>query len=509
MEKTKPKLLTLIFPTFGNLIWTITFFWVLLLGRKMMNGDGDLPFHLTLGHRILDQGSVPKVDAFSHTMTGQPVIEHEWLSGVIFAAIESAFGLQGVILLCALVIASAFWLVYRWTRSNNRTMLISTFVALLAIFSSIVHWLARPHVFTFLILTLWMFILDRLRQGNTNAWWALPVIMLLWTNLHGVFLIGFVTWFIFGLGVGWDEIFNKKDQESQSLPDHFWQNYLLGGITAFLASLINPYGFGLYKMIVSHVGNDFLTDNTIEFMSPNFHDYVFWPALIFIALLIISLGLNKTRMSAAHLFNSAAWLLFGLYSARNMPLFAMVSAPLLARSLDDLLCGAAKNSKILKNFNKINDRLQMVDKELKGYLLPILAILIAFLGLAAGLHFDFKGEGYGFSPEKFPVEAVNWLEDHPQEGEMLNDFDWGGYLQYRLWPEKRVYIDSKSHFYGEEFVQEYLKIVNAEEGWQALLEPYGVSWALLPPDARVVDALQSELGWRIIYEDDTAVILRK
>ena len=113
MEKTKPKLLTLIFPTFGNLIWTITFFWVLLLGRKMMNGDGDLPFHLTLGHRILDQGSVPKVDAFSHTMTGQPVIEHEWLSGVIFAAIESAFGLQGVILLCALVIASSFCLVYR------------------------------------------------------------------------------------------------------------------------------------------------------------------------------------------------------------------------------------------------------------------------------------------------------------------------------------------------------------------------------------------------------------
>lgn len=508
MDDKRPKIIKFAFPTFGNILWTITFFWVLLNGRKMMNADGDLGFHITLGRRIIDQGAIPMQDIFSHTLTGESIIEHEWMAGVIFAAAESAFGFNGIILLCALVIATAFWLIYKWCRSNHQSLIFSILVTFLAVFSSIVHWLARPHVFTFLILVVWTMILDRLRQGKTKAWWTLPIIMLLWVNLHGVFLVGFATWFFFGLGVGWDEIFYKKLQEN-NLPPHFWHSYLLGGGTAFITSLINPYGFRLYRMIVTHVGNDFLTDNTIEFMSPDFHNWAFWPALIFIALLIVSLGLSNRRKSAGYLFNAGAWLAFGLYSARNLPLFAMVSVPLLVSSLDDLINDTAVQPKLFNLLKKTNTRLEIIDNGLKGYLLPVLSIIITVAGLAAGLRFDFSGEGYGFDPEVFPEGAVNWLETNPQDGEMLNDFKWGGYLQYRLWPEKKVFIDSKSHFYGEDFVRDYLKIINTEEGWQSLLDQYNVFWAILPPDVPVVDALQSELGWEPIYKDDTSVIIRK
>ena len=92
---------------------------------------------------------------------------------------------------------------------------------------------------------------------------------------------------------------------------------------------------------------------------------------------------------------------------------------------------------------------------------------------------------------------------------MFNNFLWGGYLQYRLWPEKRVFIDSNSDFYGEAFVRQYMQVINLEQGWQAVLESYDVSWAILPADIRAAQAIQTDLGWEVIYEDETAVILSK
>ena len=124
-----------------------------------------------------------------------------------------------------------------------------------------------------------------------------------------------------------------------------------------------------------------------------------------------------------------------------------------------------------------------------------------------GLHFDIDGEGYAFDPEVFPIEAVDWLEANPQEGEMFNYFTWGGYLQYRLWPEKRVFIDSKSDFYGEDFVRQYGQVIAQQDGWEYVLKQNNVDWAILPIDEPAADAIQRELGWKAIYEDETAVVL--
>jgi hypothetical protein len=91
---------------------------------------------------------------------------------------------------------------------------------------------------------------------------------------------------------------------------------------------------------------------------------------------------------------------------------------------------------------------------------------------------------------------------------MFNEFLWGGYLQYRLWPEQRVFIDSKADFYGEDFIRQYLKVIHLEEDWEEIFEEYDIDWAILPTDAPVVRQIQNELGWDEIYRDETAIILR-
>ena len=171
----------------------------------MMNVDGDLGRHITIGNFILDNWKIPLQDVFSHTMAGQTLTPHEWLSQVLFALAERIAGFNGVLFLCAAVIATAVlvWFINVFA-CLLKNIFIVLLVAFLAVLTSILHWLTRPHIFTFLFLALWLLILEKLRLGQSKRWWLLPILMLIWANLHGAFIAGFVTWFIFGVGAAWD-----------------------------------------------------------------------------------------------------------------------------------------------------------------------------------------------------------------------------------------------------------------------------------------------------------------
>ena len=114
-----------------------------------------------------------------------------------------------------------------------------------------------------------------------------------------------------------------------------------------------------------------------------------------------------------------------------------------------------------------------------------------------------------FAPGKFPVHAVDWLEANPQEGKMFNNFIWGGYLLYRMFPQELVFIDGQTDFYGEAFSREYAQVVRLEDGWEGILVKYDVSWTIVETSQPLVSALQSELDWKVVYHDDTATILHE
>ena len=505
IDKKPPKALSFLFPTFGDILWLSTFYLVLMRGRAMINADGDLALHLNLGKYILQYGEIPLRDVFSHTMTGQPVIQHEWLTTVIFSFAERHFGLTGVIVICALVVATAFWFLFNHMQNKSQTLILSFSVAFLTIIVSMIHWLSRPHLVTFLLLTLWMIKIDQIKSGKVKDWWTLPLIMLAWVNLHGGFIIGFITWLIYGVGLVWDRFWNRM---ADALPNHFWRYYLLSGVSAFAISLLNPSGIRLWEKVILHVGNQYLADFTREFRSPNFHWTSSWPALFFIALFILTLGYRSKKIESPALFNAVAWLMMGLYSGRNLPLFAIITAPLLVLCLNETINSLASQSRFLSKIISLDSRLQGIEKQLTGVFWPLIGFSLAVIALNIGYHFDFEKKGYAFDPEVFPIQAINWLEENPQEGEMFNLFQWGGYLEYRLWPEEQVFIDSKSDFYGEAFVRQYEQVMKTDEDWQEVLENYSVDWAILPPDSYAVREMQRELGWEVVYQDGTTVILR-
>jgi hypothetical protein len=86
---------------------------------------------------------------------------------------------------------------------------------------------------------------------------------------------------------------------------------------------------------------------------------------------------------------------------------------------------------------------------------------------------------------------------------------WGGYLVYRLYPNVRLMVDDRHDFYGTPFVRDYLTMLQVGPAWRNLLDANQVNWVLAPCDSSLANALKVVPGWRVIHEDETAVIFER
>lgn len=506
--KRKPNYALLIIPSIGTLVWIIAFSAVILKGSQMINGDGDLGRHITIGNYILDNQDIPIRDVFSHTLPGDPLTPHEWLSEVLFAIAHRLLGLDGAIIMTASIIATSFWLVFQRSKKNRKSFVVLLCVGMLILLPSTIHWLSRPHIFTFLMLALWLIAIENIINNKVRYWWVLPVIMVVWVNLHGAFIAGFVIWLLYAIGLIWDRVWFKRD-ENDLLPNKFWHYFLVGGITSFLSSLINPVGFVLWKTSVGYVANKFMTDHIEDHASPNFHSPDLWPFLLFLLLLIVVVSLRDKKIHAEWLFSSVVWLGMALYSVRNIPLFVIVSAPMLAEGLEDLFLTYSEKRVGLSKLLQGDKNLAQINENSSGLAWIVIVIVLVVTGLSAGIKMDKEQIGNTYDPSKFPVSAVSWLKENPQEGEIFNYFPWGGYILYQHWPELRVFIDGQTDFYGEELTREYLAVASVNPDWEEILQKYGVDWVIFPVNEPLSDTIRQDESWFIVYEDTTSLIARR
>jgi hypothetical protein len=210
--------------------------------------------------------------------------------------------------------------------------------------------------------------------------------------------------------------------------------------------------------------------------------------------MILLLSLRKKPLPSAHGILLTGWTIMGLYSARNIPLFAIIAVPILSQSAAEI----AKNS----FWGKREIKFFIIEQRLQGFTWIILGILIS-----AWLMFLPSFQAYNeFDKSRFPVDAIDWLDNHPQEGQVFNYFSWGGYLLYRQWPETLVFIDGQTDFYGEKFTREYESVIVGDHGWEQILEKYSVTWIIIPKSSSLAATLQLHPGWKISYQDNTSII---
>lgn len=479
-----------ILPRFQDILFLAVFFAALLLGPRMLNMDGDLPRHMAIGRYVL-QGNLPPVnDIFSHTVPGAPFAPHKWLSGVLFYLAYLVFDERGMVLLSAIALAATFTVIYVQGVSHAGVRLPFLFLVGYGAMLTSLHWIIRPHIFTMLLFALWLVLTDKLSRGQKVNLWYFPALMLLWNNIHGEYLAGFLVTGAYLAGWIWDFVF-----ERENAPLETGKRLAMATALPALVTLLNPISVRAWGTVTGWLGNEYLMARTDETIPPNFAEPKFLVLLAFLALMLFLLAMKREKLHTGAAIALAGFTMMTLTSARNIHFFGVI-APF-------VLAGTLQGSLAIPLVQRYESLFAQVESRARGMVWPVLSIILGIFLLI----FSPLREVERFSPAFFPVQAVQWLKENPQEGEMFNPFDWGGYLSFYL-PEKKVFIDSQGDVYGEAFIRKYERVITLAPGWQTILEEYNVRWALVNADWPLARALAGE-GWKEVYRDETAVIFVK
>lgn len=471
------------------LLFLLVFYMSLFFMPDMINSDGDLPRHITVGNYILDMGTIPVQEVFSHTRAGEPMFLHEWSIEVVDALVFRAAGLNGIAWVTALLLAAVYVTLAVLLRVLGVSAPIAFLAALAAYLASAIHQLPRPHLFAWLFFVLLLFACEMYRKTDRAYWLGLVLpIILVWANAHGTFITAFVVLGIYAVGA----FLGRMPRRA------LFFVATLG--VSFALSFITPFGGGMLAHFSDFLGNRFLVDTIVEYASPNFHNISAWLFAAWILFSIFLFGRAGTVVDWTGMLLLCAWTAFGLYSARNIPNYAIVAAIVTAPMAEEWL------TTVLPAARK---RLMNLDKTapIAGGWAWGLVVVVVLIGLQAnGTKLDVRGTGNTFTEASFPIRAVEAVKAQAIRGNMFNEYTWGGYLLYCLYPEQRVFIDGAIDVYGESLAHEYLDTMNAKDGWQDTLQKYNVQWVIIPSQRPLAQALKQSAAWREAYRDEGAVI---
>ena len=475
-------------PSISACLW-IAFFLALNLSPQrvtMISADGDPCWHWRQGQWMIQHRALLRADQFSHTRAGAPLVEMWWLCELLFAGAGKLFGWGGIVLVSAALAATTVWLLHRQLLAEGTDMLLATALTLLAAAVCATHWLARPHLATLLLFTVFAWQLRCFRQGRVpgqRLLWLLPALMVVWVNSHGAFVAGLMLVALYLAG----SVLERNWGNARTLA-------LLSG-ACLLASLVNPNGWTLHAHIIEHLRDPLLARFAQEYVSPNFHSPATWPFLSMVLLSLLLFVVARPRLPATDLVLWLAWFALSLRMVRNTPLFALVVTPMLAEHGSEL---------IRRGWPGFARRVSVLDTPAAGAVCVGLAVA-AVLGVVAkpmlGTHIP---------SDKYPVAAVEFVRRNAAAlpGQMFNDMNWGGYLMLAL-PERKIFIHANLDLYGAAMVREYNAVDELQPEWPDVLQKYGVGWTILPASHPLNRVLERDHSWQLVYTDRVAMIFAR
>jgi hypothetical protein len=471
-------------------------FWLLitplLLAHRMLNADGDLPRHLRHGETILATGDVMRRDIFTYTRPGIEFVGMETGSQLLYSGVHRAAGLAGVELLASALIAAAFALVAAFLIRRGADPLLAFLTAMGAALVGMLHWVARPHVVSYVFIIVLLAMLERERPPK---WWHYALLFLVWTNLHGGWVFGGVLCGIYMVGWFLESRMPGAPVDAMARA----RNALMGGLVAAVACLVNPYGIRLPLHIVHHFSERFLLDNTNEFRSPDFH--MIGPKFFLAALLalLFAFALSRERPRMPRVLLIVAMVYFSLISQRNITFFALTALPVAALALDRSWRALPDPRGLRAGFGHAAAAASTWPWVALG------ALLAVVLALRHGRVGGTQVVPDAFDSALFPVDLVRAAREARLEGRIFHEFTWGGYLLY-AWPEQKIFIDGGTDVLGADLMRTHMEITRLQPGWRKHLADYEVKWALLAPRTPLAEQLAHEPGWRLDRCDRAAVL---
>jgi hypothetical protein len=506
--KPSPSLPLLFLPSNGGL------FLVLLLGLFLFKRpygllwDGGTSRHISTGLTVLRDHVLPTnnylwaIDPSYHWQT------NALLSEVIFGAFYSWWGLNGVVLCTSFALALALTWTFQLARARGLGFLLSSVGLIAVMYSSSIHWSARPHVFTYLPFLVMYFLVFCWRGAAKVRALAIFLSMIVWVNLHGSFYMGIVMLGAKLVGDWLSQLLHSDrtddDPAALSRPNDSIKVNALAVGAGVLASCFNNRGPTFLTYVLEYMSMQVNRYTTDEWRSLDFG--LGLPTWIFLLLgcLLIAAWTYSPRKPALPEFAFVLLLfIFSLYGMRIVPYFMM--AALIAVGPPWRSWSASISDRVgvdwLKRLITIGQRFSAVEpnsyKLAGAWSLAALTMTTYWLYSPA-----FKISDY--DSEKMPVQCSNYLRDKKIDGLGFHSDNWGGYLYWKL--GKPVYIDDYHDFYPHEFVQEYAKIYFTNPGWRETLDARNFSWILIPSSIPLAAELKQDKRWKVVCEDQAGVL---
>jgi hypothetical protein len=464
--------------------------------------DTDIWWHLRSGDFILSQHQIPLTDPFSLTRGGQPWIDHSWGSQIIMTGFYRLFGGNGAVasggdvglaLYTALLATGGMVFIYLMCEGN---VFLRALVCVIAAAAAAVFWSARPQMISFFLSTVTLYIAWLYKYRKIDRLWAIPILMLLWANLHAGFSVGFI--FLGGLIAG--EIAGRLfDRQNPNVLT--WQQIgrlALFTVIGYAVLAINPNGIQMWTYSFRTVNIRFLQEFIQEWNSPNFHNRETWPFLMLLFGILAAAGLTSRRMEWSDILLVCGTAFLSLTAGRNIAIFAVCAAPALSR-----LASAALEERNLRLARSRPSR---------GLLLALNWLILALVSLGALAYMartlSFK-QISDAKNEFLPVGAADYLEQHHEDSAlpMFNSYNWGGYLLFAA-PEYRVFIDGRTDLYDDDLLFQWLHATQGQD-WETTFDAYKIRLAVIEHDSPLAKILRTQTDWKEVYSDTLSSIFVK
>ena len=454
--------------------------------------DPDFWWHVRIGRWMVENGRLPSNDIFTYTVPGHVWTDHEYLTEVLMWLIYSGMGAFGISVFFGLITYAGFYSMYRQVR--RQPFVIAGLGLGLAAIAGAPIWGPRAQMITFALTCLELYLLQGYLSGRSRNLQFFPLVMIVWANLHGGWVIGFV-WLGVALAAelaGW--------AWEPSNPAHRAHVRFLAIITAAsaVAVLATPHGFSLYLYPFQTVASMAQERLIVEWFSPDFHQPYLHAFEGMILLLIVGFALRRPTLY--DLLLSLVALALALQSVRNIVLFIAATTPVLITSCSDYW----------KEISKARGWKPTLPSE--PVFAAITALALVVFALATVVHIGGEtapSRQQALTDSTYPVGAADWLAAHPDIGtRMYNQYGWGGYLAYRFYPQqnRRVFIFGEAALMGDDLLNEYEDIQTLRTDWKALLDKEGVDYIVYNRGEALANVLATESDWKLVYEDSVAVI---
>jgi hypothetical protein len=441
----------------------------------------DLAYQIRAGQIMLDTGHVLKTDVFTFTELGRPWLNQQWGSEILLALLYRAGGWEIVSLARAAIAAASFWLLYNACRARGAAVRSAAWLSLGGLLVAIYGFVPRPQMFAFLLFAVTLAIVAN-RARHPRLLWLLPIVTLVWANLHGSFVLPPIV-----LILAWFEDRRAPRKPSSHRP------ILVAG-ACVVAATVNPYGLRVWRYVVDLSTNPEVRRTIEEWQPPRlatFTGFVFFASVVGVGAIALR---HRQELGWPRLLGLALFFVMGVTAVRGIIWWALAAPVLVA----DLFPGRAGRRD---------------DPRVVNAAIAILLVIVGVIYLpwfrptfASSANSGTTIDGLlAYAPERYTLRVAEL--DQPGARIFTAEI-WAAWVEFAV-PMDRVMVDPRIELFPSSVWHDDDVVSNAGEGWQRILDRWEVDVLALSEDQQsdLIVAIEGDPNWQRLYSDDDGVLL--